>query len=134
MIMVAVVLVCNCFQTRPVVQFLWKRLDSQYIGYRQTSDFRRRHRKQPTQHHNIQQPTHQMRTDYYWPGFTILLLFNLIIKETNQFCLKMSGGKPSGRLFDVKACWSKAGIGTSIVLQQRSENKKGFKLVFDLGW
>jgi len=75
-----------------------------------------------------------MRTDY-WPGITIqLLLFNLIIKETNQFCLKMSGGKTSGRQFDVKACWSKAGIGTSIVLQQRSENNKGFKLVFDLGW
>jgi hypothetical protein len=41
-----------------------------------------------------------------------------------------------GRHFEVKACWSKAGIGTSIILQQKSDNSdnKGFKLVFDLGW
>eukprot|EP00557_Chaetoceros_sp_GSL56_P006772 CAMPEP_0176493448 /NCGR_PEP_ID=MMETSP0200_2-20121128/9554_1 /TAXON_ID=947934 /ORGANISM="Chaetoceros sp., Strain GSL56" /LENGTH=378 /DNA_ID=CAMNT_0017891111 /DNA_START=137 /DNA_END=1273 /DNA_ORIENTATION=- len=39
-----------------------------------------------------------------------------------------------GRHFEVKACWSKAGIGTSILLQQKSDNdSKGFKLVFDLG-
>jgi hypothetical protein len=39
-----------------------------------------------------------------------------------------------GRQFEIKACWSKAGIGSSIVLQQKSDNDKGFKLVFDLGW
>ena len=38
------------------------------------------------------------------------------------------------RNFDVKACWSKAGIGTSILLQQRTQNNKGFKIALDLGW
>ncbi len=38
------------------------------------------------------------------------------------------------RMFDVKACWSQAGVGTSFVLEERTENNKGFNIVFDLGW
>jgi len=37
------------------------------------------------------------------------------------------------RMFDVKACWSQAGVGTSFVLEERAENNKGFNIVFDLG-
>ena len=34
--------------------------------------------------------------------------------------------------FDVKACWSKAGIGTCFVLQEMTQKK--FEIVFDIGW
>ena len=34
--------------------------------------------------------------------------------------------------FDVKACWSKAGVGTCFVLEET--NHKKFQVVFDLGW
>ena len=34
--------------------------------------------------------------------------------------------------FDVKACWSKAGIGTCFVLQEMTQKK--FDIVFDIGW
>ncbi len=34
--------------------------------------------------------------------------------------------------FDVKACWSKAGIGTCFVLEE--VNHKKFDIVFDIGW
>ena len=36
--------------------------------------------------------------------------------------------------FNIKACWSKAGVGTCIVLEQTSMSKKKMRLVFDLGW
>ena len=34
--------------------------------------------------------------------------------------------------FDVKSCWSKAGVGTCFVLEET--NHKKFQVVFDLGW
>ena len=34
--------------------------------------------------------------------------------------------------FDIKACWSKAGIGTCFVLEETTYKK--FDIVFDIGW
>jgi len=36
-------------------------------------------------------------------------------------------------MFDVEASWSQAGVGTSFVLKERTDHKKAFKIVFDLG-
>jgi hypothetical protein len=44
----------------------------------------------------------------------------------------MAPRSSSNTSLKVKACWSKAGIGTCFVLQQ-CQNEK-FKMVFDLGW
>jgi hypothetical protein len=43
--------------------------------------------------------------------------------------IKKNKSQPS---FDVKSCWSKAGIGTCFVLEETTHKK--FQLVFDLGW
>ena len=50
---------------------------------------------------------------------------------------------PVGSAFDIKSCWSKAGVGTCFVLQEKmpkdsiktsKKAKSGMKIVFDMGW
>lgn len=62
----------------------------------------------------------------------ILIIITALVQiERSQ---QLNSMPQNARSFDVKACWSKAGIGTSIVIQQRSDTNKGFQIVFDLGW
>ncbi len=56
-------------------------------------------------------------------------------RQHQQSIVKMETSKKSTSSlpsFDVKACWSKAGIGTCFVLEETTHKK--FDIVFDIGW
>jgi hypothetical protein len=65
-------------------------------------------------------------------------------KDSNSMSNEKVQPFPSvGPAFEVRSCWSKAGIGTCFVLEQKmpehsmkmsNKVKSGMKIVFDLGW